>query len=243
MKHNQSKLCITNVENFSVHVGRLTIFDDVNFTLHCGELTALIGPNGAGKSTLLKSILGEVEHAGTLNYFDAKGEHLRPIIGYVPQTLKFDATSPTTVLDLFMACLSRRPVWLCSAKFIRPRVTENLRRVKAEHLIDRRLGALSGGELQRILLALSLDPLPDLLLLDEPISGVDKIGMEIFYELVAELKGAEDMAILLISHDLDMLERFADKVILLNKRVLKLGTVREVFSSDEFAEVFVNKAT
>ena len=63
MKHNQSKLCITRVEKFSVHVGRLTIFDDVNFTLHCGELTALIGPNGAGKSTLLKSILGEVEHA------------------------------------------------------------------------------------------------------------------------------------------------------------------------------------
>lgn len=241
MKHNQSKLCITSIENFSVHVGTLTIFDDVNFTLHCGELTALIGPNGAGKSTLLKSILGEVAHAGTLNYFDAKGKHLRPIIGYVPQTLKFDATSPTTVLDLFMACLSRRPVWLCSSKFIRPRVTENLRRVKAEHLIDRRLGALSGGELQRILLALALDPLPDLLLLDEPISGVDKIGMKIFYELVDELKSIEDMAILLISHDLDMLERFADKVILLNKRVLKFGNVHEVFRSKEFAEVFATK--
>ena len=158
MKHNQSKLCTTQIENFSVKVGELTIFDDVNFTVHCGELTALIGPNGAGKSTLLKSILGEVKHAGKLNYFDAKGEHLRPIIGYVPQTLKFDATSPTTVLDLFMACLTWRPVWLCSSKFIRERVIKNLRRVKAEHLIDRRLGALSGGELQRILLALALDP-------------------------------------------------------------------------------------
>ena len=241
MRHHQSKLCTTTVENFGVKVGELTIFADVNFTIHCGELTALIGPNGAGKSTLLKSILGEVAHTGALNYFDAKGKHLRPIIGYVPQTLKFDATSPTTVLDLFMACLTRRPVWLCSSKFIRGRVTENLRRVKAEHLIDRRLGALSGGELQRILLALALDPLPDLLLLDEPISGVDKIGMEIFYELVAELKAAEDMAILLISHDLDMLERFADRVILLNKRVLKFGTVREVFDSPEMREVFQQK--
>ena len=241
MKHNQSKLCTTEIENFGVKVGELTIFEDVNFTIHCGELTALIGPNGAGKSTLLKSILGEVNHAGKLNYFDAKGEHLRPIIGYVPQTLKFDATSPTTVLDLFMACLTWRPVWLCSSKFIRGRVTENLRRVKAEHLIDRRLGALSGGELQRILLALALDPLPDLLLLDEPISGVDKVGMRIFYELVAELKAAEDMAILLISHDLEMLERFADKVILLNKRVLKVGTAREVFQSAEMREVFTKK--
>ena len=77
MKHTQSKLCETQLENFSVKVGELTIFEDVNFTIHCGELTALIGPNGAGKSTLLKSILGEVAHAGNLNYFDAKGEHYR----------------------------------------------------------------------------------------------------------------------------------------------------------------------
>ncbi len=241
MKHNHSKLCTTQIENFSVKVGELIIFEDVNFTIHCGELTALIGPNGAGKSTLLKSILGEVNHAGNLNYFDAKGEHLRPIIGYVPQTLKFDVTSPTTVLDLFMACLTWRPVWLCSSTFIRERVIKNLRRVKAEHLIDRRLGALSGGELQRILLALALDPLPDLLLLDEPISGVDKVGMKIFYELVAELKAAEDMAILLISHDLEMVERFADKVILLNKRVMKFGNVQEVFQSEEMRTIFAKK--
>ncbi len=241
MKHNQAKLCTTQVEKFGVTVGDLVIFEDVNFTLHCGELTALIGTNGAGKSTLLKSILGEVKHTGQLNYYDAKGEHLRPIIGYVPQTLKFDTTSPTTVLDLFMSCLTSRPVWLCSSDFIRERVTKNLRRVKAEHLIDRRLGALSGGELQRVLLALALDPLPDLLLLDEPISGVDKVGMRIFYELVAELKSTEDMAILLISHDLDMLERFADKVILLNKRVMKIGTAQEVFQSAEMNEVFSNR--
>lgn len=241
MKHNQSKLCTTQIENFSVKVGALKILEDVNFTVHCGELTALIGPNGAGKSTLLKAILGEVTHAGKLNYFDAKGEHLRPVIGYVPQTLKFDATSPTTVLDLFMACLTWRPVWLSGSKFIRGRVTKNLRRVKAEHLIDRRLGALSGGELQRILLSLALDPLPDLLLLDEPVSGVDEVGMRIFYELVAELKSVEDMAILLVSHDLEMIERFADKVILLNKKILAIGQAREVFQSKEMREIFRQK--
>ena len=142
--HHENKLCETKVENFSVQVGELVIFQDVNFTLNCGELTALIGPNGAGKSTLLKSILGEVSHEGKLNYFDAKGKHLRPIIGYVPQTLKFDTTSPTSVLDLFMACLTWKPVWLFPKNFIRDRVEKNLRRVGAEHLIDRRLGALSG---------------------------------------------------------------------------------------------------
>ncbi len=237
-KHHNARLCETKVENFGVKVGELTIFSDVNFTLHCGELTALIGPNGAGKSTLLKSILGEVSHTGALNYFDAKGKHLRPIIGYVPQTLKFDATSPTSVLDLFMACLTWKPVWLFSASSIREHVLKILRRVQAEYLIDRRLGALSGGELQRVLLALALEPLPDLLLLDEPVSGVDKVGMEIFYELAAKLCADEDMAILLISHDLEMVKKYADQVILLNKRVLKIGGVAEVFNSAEMRQLF-----
>lgn len=237
-KHHSARLCETKVENFGVRVGELEIFSDVNFTLRCGELTALIGPNGAGKSTLLKSILGEVSHTGALNYFDAKGKHLRPIIGYVPQTLKFDATSPTSVLDLFMACLTWKPVWLCSAGAVREKVAKNLRRVQAEYLIDRRLGALSGGELQRVLLALALEPLPDLLLLDEPVSGVDKVGMEIFYELAAKLCADEDMAILLISHDLEMVKKYADQVILLNKRVLKLGSVDEVFQSPEMKKLF-----
>ncbi len=237
-KHHREKLCETRVENFGVKVGELIIFQDVNFTLNCGELTALIGPNGAGKSTLLKSILGEVAHTGKLNYFDAKGKHLRPIIGYVPQTLKFDATSPTSVLDLFMACLTWRPVWLFSASSIRERVLKNLQRVQAEYLIDRRLGALSGGELQRVLLALALEPLPDLLLLDEPVSGVDEIGLKIFYELAAKLCAEEDMAILLISHDLEMVKKYADRVILLNKRILRYGNVQEVFQSLEMQKIF-----
>ena len=237
-KHHQNKLCETHVENFSVKAGDLIIFQNVNFTLHCGELTALIGPNGAGKSTLLKSLLGEVEHAGNLNYFDAKGKHLRPIIGYVPQTLNFDKTSPTSVSDLFMACLTDKPAWIFPSNFIRERVIKNLQRVQAEHLIDRRIGALSGGELQRILLALALDPLPDLLLLDEPVSGVDQVGMEIFYELAAKLCADEDMAILLISHDFDMVKKYADKVILLNKKILKIGSVDEVFQSEEMRKNF-----
>ena len=232
-KHHKNKLCETKVENFSVRVGNLKIFENVNFSLYCGEITALIGPNGAGKSTLLKSILGEVEHEGNLNYFDAKNEHFEPVIGYVPQTLKFDATAPTSVSDLFMASLTNRPVWLFGADFLRKRIENDLKRVRADHLIDRRIGALSGGELQRILLALALDPPPDLLLLDEPISGADQTGINLFYELVSELR-AEDMAILLISHDLPQVKKYADKVILLNKKILKIGTADEVFDSEEF---------
>lgn len=233
------KALLHEIEDFSVKIGRLTIFDHVNIHIHCGQLTALIGPNGAGKSTLLKAILGEVPHAGKLHYVDAKGKHTgHPVIGYVPQYLRFDVSSPTSVMDIFMACLTRRPVWLCSAKSLRPRVLKSLERVRAAHLIDRRLGALSGGELQRVLLALALDPMPDLLLLDEPVSGVDQNGLELFYEIVADLREKEDMAIILISHDLNMVAKHADQVVLMNKGVVMSGTPEEVFADRRTKKIF-----
>ena len=121
---------------------------------------------------------------------------------------------------------------------MRPRILKNLARDHAEHLIDRRLGALSGGELQRVLLALALDPLPDLLLLDEPVSGVDQNGLELFYEILAELREQEDMSILLISHDLNMVARHADQVVLLNKAVVTSGTPEEVFADKRTRQIF-----
>ena len=111
-----SKLCCTKIKNFAVSIGNMSVFSGVNLHIHCGQLTAVIGPNGAGKSTLLRAILGEIAHSGELQYVDAKGNHTgNPIIGYVPQHLRFDVSSPTSVLDLFMASLTRRPVWLCRA--------------------------------------------------------------------------------------------------------------------------------
>ena len=127
---------------------------------------------------------------------------------------------------------------LCSAKSLRPRVLRSLERVRAAHLIDRRLGALSGGELQRVLLALALDPMPDLLLLDEPVSGVDQNGLELFYEIVADLREKEDMAIILISHDLNMVAKHADQVVLMNKGVVMSGTPEEVFADQRTKKIF-----
>ena len=234
-----AKLCCTKLEDFSVRFGKLTIFEHLNLHVHCGQLTALIGPNGAGKSTLLKAVLGEVPHTGKLHYVDAKGKHTgHPVIGYVPQYLRFDLSAPTSVMDVFMACLSARPVWLFPAKSLRPRVLKSLARVRADYLIDRRLGALSGGELQRVLLALALEPMPDLLLLDEPVSGVDQNGLEMFYEIVAELRAKEDIAIILISHDLNMVARHADQVVLMDKGVVSSGTPEEVFSDARTKAIF-----
>lgn len=234
-----AQLCCTKIENFTVKAGRLTIFEDVNIHVHCGQLTAIIGPNGAGKSTLLKAILGEISHTGSLKYVDAKGEHTgAPVIGYVPQYLKFDVSSPTTVLDLFAACLTNLPVWLFPAGKLRNKVLDSLKAVRAEDLIDRRLGALSGGELQRVLMALALNPTPDLLLLDEPVSGVDQNGLEIFYEILEELQSKTDMAIILISHDLNMVAKYADQVILMDKGVVCSGTPKEVFADKRTRRIF-----
>lgn len=234
-----SRLCCTKIENFGVNFGETKIFENVNMHIHCGELTAIIGKNGAGKSTLLKAILGEIKHSGNLKYLDEKGAHTgHPCIGYVPQYLNFDIGTPTSVLDLFNSCLTKLPSWLWCSEKIRKRVSENLDRVKAAHLIDRRLGALSGGELQRVLLALALDPLPDLLLLDEPVSGIDQNGLELFYDMVSELRSKHDLSIILVSHDFDLVYKYADRVILLDGTVICNGTPEEVFNDEKTRKIF-----
>ena len=208
-----SRLCCTKIENFGVSFGGAKIFDNVNVHIHCGELTAIIGKNGAGKSTLLKAILGEVKHSGELKYMDEKGVHTgNPCIGYVPQYLNFDVGTPTSVLDLFNSCLARMPSWLCCSQKMRKRVSDDLKKVKAEHLIDRRLGALSGGELQRVLLALAIDPIPDLLLLDEPLSALDAAHKAEIIPFFQKIKQNLDIPMLYVSHNKAEIEQLTDEI-------------------------------
>ncbi len=239
ISENRCGLCCTKIEDFGVSIGENNILEHVDLHIHCGELTAIIGPNGAGKSTLLKAILGEIKHTGSLKFLDATGQHRDHLtIGYVPQQLSFDLGTPTSVLDIFAACKTTKPTWLSISNKIRHEVNESLAKVRAEHLIDRMLGALSGGELQRVLLALALDPIPDILLLDEPASGIDQNGLELFYNTVSELREKFDLSIILISHDLDLISKYADRVVLLNHKVLSCGTPEEVFSDPQTIKVF-----
>ncbi len=232
-------LCTTKIENFGVTIGSSVILSDINLHIHCGELTAIIGPNGAGKSTLIKALLGQAAHTGTISFVRSDGDFSNhPVVGYVPQSLNLDATSPTSVLDLFLACRSAFPTWLVRSKKEMEKVRERLSQVRADHLLFRRLGALSGGELQRVLLALALDPVPDILLLDEPVSGIDQNGLELFYETVASLKRDYDLTIILVSHDLEMVREYADRVVLLNQKILVAGSPEEVFQHDSFYKVF-----
>ncbi len=236
------KLCRIEVDKLNVSFGAQHPLKDVSLHIHCGELTALIGTNGAGKTTLLRALLGQIEYSGTVRHLTSDGRPAADLrTGYVPQQLEFDRSSPVTVMDFMAASLSRRAVFLGVSKKTRTKVMAALERTHCASLCDRALGALSGGELQRVLLALALTPQPDLLILDEPVSGVDQNGLEEFYQTVDELKRTNHMAILLVSHDLSVVERYADRVVLMQGTVVKQGSPERVFDSPEFEQVFYAK--
>ena len=238
-ENNKCGLCCTKIHDFSVSIGDSKILSNINLHIHCGEITAIIGPNGAGKTTLLKAILGEIKHTGTLSYLDAQGLGSGvPKIGYVPQSLDFDKESPVSVLDFFNSFISKRPSYNFVTKAARKNILEGLDVVKCGHLINRRLGALSGGELQRVLLALSLFPVPDILLLDEPSSGMDQNGLELFYSTVSDLRKNYDLSIILVSHDFNYVNTYADRVVLINREIIAVGTPEEVFSNEKTIDTF-----
>ncbi len=230
--------CCLKVQDLSVKIGGEKILDKINLHVHCGELVALIGPNGAGKSTLIKAILGQQEHGGII-VFSAPGQRgKKPKIGYVPQSPAFDPSDPVSVADLFVCCQSRRPAFLGCSKAMREKILECLDRVHGKELIDKRIGTLSGGELQRVLLALALEPIPNILILDEPLSGVDVEGIATLMDMLNEIRETYDLSILMTTHDFATLERYADQVALIDRQLLALGTPTEVLASSAFEEIF-----
>lgn len=233
------KLCRIEINNLSVNMDKEFQLKNINLHIHCGEISVLIGPNGAGKTTLIRALLRQLPFSGELRHIDSHNKDFgRLKIGYVPQSLGFDKSIPMTVEDFLAACLSKRAVFTGKSRALKEEISKMLENVGAERLEKRQLGKLSGGELQRVLLALALRPTPDLLILDEPISGVDKNGQIQFFKTILEIREKSHMAILMVLHDHEIIRRFADRVILIDKTKLKEGTPDEVYSSEEFYEAF-----
>ena len=230
--------CCLKVQNVSVKIGGDKILKNVNIHVHCGQMVALIGPNGAGKSTLLKALLGEREFDGNIIFSAPGSRRAKARIGYVPQSPNFDPGDPVSVSDLFACCLSRRPAFLGASRSDRELILECLERVHGEDLIDKRVGTLSGGELQRVLLALALEPMPNILILDEPLSGVDIEGQTGLMDMLDEIRRDFDLSILMTTHDFSMLPRYADRVVLIDHEVKCQGTPEEVLASPEFRAAF-----
>lgn len=227
---SECEFCCTQLKDVTVSKEGVVLLDKINAHFHCNEIMAVVGPNGAGKTTLFRTLLGELHYTGEIKHHTHEGDKRmhQPIIGYVPQHMNFDKSTPITTFDLFAACMQKRPIWTRLTTSLRSEVEKALEEVNLSYAIDRKLGLLSGGELQRVLLALALHPKPDLLLLDEPISGVDVNGQRLFYETVQELKKKYHMAIVLITHEIGQLESICDRAILLNKTILASGNPKEV---------------
>ena len=161
-----------------------------------------------------------------------------PHVGYVPQKLDIDAMAPVSVLDLFSAAVSRWPLWLGRPRHVRDVALSKLGLVGVENLLDQKLGQLSGGQLQRVLLALALTPVPDILLLDEPVAAVDRTGTRLFYEAISRLRKAHDLCILITAHELSIVASIADRMLVLSDRtILRNGAPREVLADANVGSV------
>ncbi len=230
--------CI-KVQHLSVTMGDQEILKDINLHIHCGTLNAIIGKNGAGKSTLIRAMLSDVDHEGTIEFKVTENGSMRRLkVGYVPQSLNLEKHTPLSVYDMFASFQSKIPAGFFKSRRLYEEIREYLAMFEADDLIDKQVCNLSGGQLQRVLLSMAVMDEPNLLLLDEPVSGIDQNGMELFYKIIHHLKETFDLAIILISHDLDYVAKYADKVILLDKEVLKQGSVKDVYASAEFKQVF-----
>lgn len=233
---------LVSFRNLQVRRGGRLVLSGVTADVPRGGITALVGLNGSGKSTLLRTMLGELPYRGELKY-QCGHDHRRPrpeYVGYVPQRLHIDTRLPITVRDLFgLALNGRRPLLFGVGRSVARRATELLKRVKAEHILDVPVDGLSGGQMQRVLLALAIDPQPELLLLDEPAAGIDFKDEQDFYELIAELNRGTGVTVVLVSHDLPTVSRFATHALCLAGGVIRAqGHPADVLTDASVAATF-----
>jgi zinc transport system ATP-binding protein len=232
---------LLTMRDLRVTLGGKEILRGVDADLTRGAITALIGLNGSGKSTLLRALVKEIPCTGNVRFYCGH-DHTRPTpqhIGYVPQKLRFDANLPVTVLDLFGLTLQRWPLFFGIGRAVRKQALGLLERVRIPHLLDAPVEKLSGGELQRVLLSLAMQPQPELLLLDEPAAGIDFRDEEPFYELIGDLNRRTGVTVLLVSHDLSMVSRVASRVLCLGDgRITCQGAPCDVVTNEVLARTF-----
>ncbi len=232
---------LVSIRGLRVALGGQEVLKGVDADLAREGITALIGLNGAGKSTLLRVLVKEVPYDGEVR-FHCGHDHQRPApehVGYVPQKLRLDGNLPLTVYDLFGIALQRRALFLGVGRSVRERTAKLLAEVGAEKLLHARVEKLSGGELQRVLLALALEPRPELLLLDEPAAGIDFKDVGSFYRLIGELNQRTGVTILLVSHDMSIVGSMAHHVLCLQDgRIRCQGPPQTILTNEMLAHTF-----
>ena len=220
-------------DGVGLSLGNTEILRGVSFKVRAGTIHCIVGANGGGKTSLVRSLLGQMPHTGRISVQWGEGR----VIGYVPQALDFDKSLPITVRDFMAMTCQRRPVFLGVAKARRAEIETAVERLGLKDKLKTRLGSLSGGERQRVLFAQALIPEPALLVLDEPMTGLDLTGKEILERAIAAFVKAGGTA-LWINHDIVQVHELADALTYVNRTVLLDGAPREVLVTGAAAELF-----
>ena len=222
---------LLSVKNLKVVLNDHLVLDDLSFNLNKGDSLAIIGPNGAGKSVLLRTLLGFLPFEGEVNW--QKGIKL----GYVPQRLSVDKDMPLTTYEFFCLKDKRREKVLTSLSNVGFDFEKDAHHFN-KHILNNRLGALSGGELQRVLIAWALIDSPGVLLFDEPTSGVDISSEETIYHLLHTLQEKHKLTMILISHELQVVYKYASAVMCLNKEKVCFGPPLEVLDKQTLEKLY-----
>jgi zinc transport system ATP-binding protein len=243
---SQSPQPILDIQDLSITLGNYQAVDSVSFQLAAGTNTSIVGPNGAGKSTLIRGILGLLpQTTGQVYVFGqpvAKlGKQWRSV-GYIPQGFGFDRYFPLSVTELVGLAFNDRPFTLSFDRKLRHQrrtaIYHALAQVELHHKAKQPLGSLSGGELKRALLAYCLVVPRQLLIMDEAMAGVDARGEAEFAELLAILQKEQGWTVLQVSHDLDMVSRYSDRVICINKRIHCQGAPDQTLSRENLQAIY-----
>ena len=221
------------LEDVNLSLGNTRILQDITFAIRAGEIHCIVGANGGGKTSLVRTILGQMPHSGKIliQWQDTQA------IGYVPQTLYFDQTLPVTVLDFMGMACQRRPVFLSIARSPLTEINKALDRVGMGKKGKSKLGSLSGGERQRVLFAQALMPEPSLLVLDEPMTGLDLEGREILEQLIVGFSQTGG-TVLWINHDIAQVREVAQTLTYIDRKILLDGPPRDVLASSIAGQLF-----
>ncbi len=227
-------LSVVEIEHLTVQYPDVKALDDVSFTVNRGDFLGIIGPNGAGKSTLFASMLGlHTKYKGTIKFFGQdirKSKDYLQEIGYVPQKPIFEKNFPATVNDVVRMGLRKES----DAN----KIDEILQQLWIHELSEKWIGELSGGQQQRVFIAKALVNNPKLLILDEPVTGIDQQSIELFYSILRELNSKQKITIIWSSHDLDAVNRLANHVACLNRTLFFHGESDEFFENDELVKQY-----
>ncbi|MEK7105082.1 MAG: metal ABC transporter ATP-binding protein [Patescibacteria group bacterium] len=229
----EKKIAI-QVEDLTVQFGTDRVLDAISFEIEAGQIVAVIGPNGSGKSTLVKTMLGlEKADRGEITYFGKPLSQAKQLIGYVPQRFSFDKDFPITVKEFLKL---RRPEG-------KNTIEHKLAAVGLKpSMAKQHLGALSGGELQRVLMAQAILNSPQILFLDEANAGIDLAGEQNFLEIIKTLNTEHGTTIVMVSHEIDVVARFVDQVICLNRSLVCHGSPKETLTEKVLVSLFGEEA-